>query len=417
MNNIKVKGLLIVLFEIGLGFKFNLVGAISLSEIFLFAYIIIFLFSNKKVFSENPLLRQISFLYLGLFLSQLVSEVLIANTFSNSLKGLSVTLVSYIHFIFLLNFFIKDRVYVLYALLGKTLSLIIFGSNVEVSGTVGDALSGEGASFLKFYLAPIAINALLIASAIVGNNLRKIYPIIVVFIGLFLVVLGARSAGVTFSLTGLMAYFISRGKKFDLSSLRKIVVFTIFIGYGLYVVYVNQVVNGNITSGNSQQLLQVENPYNPIYLFMKGRSETFVGWIAFTDKFWLGHGAWAQDVTGKYQTLLLLLHDSEDKIDTSVFADGIIPSHSVLIGSGMQNGIMAFLFMILILYFFIKTGANAIDKKDPYLIIIVSFIFSLIWVGLFSAPPSFKNGLPLNFAMLLAFYISKRKVMRSNLKA
>jgi len=405
MNNIKVKGLLIVLFEIGLGLKFNIVGTISISEIFLFLYFFVFLISQTSLYTKYPFLKKITFLYFGLFFCQVFAEIFVGNMISNSFKGLSVTIVSYIHFIFLFSFFIKDRRLILYALAGKTFQLLIFGSNVEVSGTVEDALSGEGASFLKFYLAPIVISFLLISSSIVGHRLRKIFPLIIIVVGLFLVVLGARSSGVTFSLTGLMAYFITGQRKFDIRVLRTIGVYMIIIGYGLYAVYVNQVLNGNITSGNSAQLLELENPYNPVYLFMRGRAETFVGWTAFMDSFWIGHGAWAEDVTGKYRTLLFILHDAEDKISESIGIDGIIPSHSVLIGTGMQNGILAFIMMLYILYAFLKAGVKSLSKDDPYLLISLSLIFSLIWVGLFSAPPSFKNGLPLNFAMLAASYL------------
>lgn len=85
-------------------------------------------------------------------------------------------------------------------------------------------------------------------------------------------------------------------------------VLLLLAGYGFYVYYVNRVIAGEITSGNSQQLLVCKNPYNPLELLMAGRSEVWVGWQAFMDKFWLGHGAWPYDTTGHYQRLMYTMH-------------------------------------------------------------------------------------------------------------
>ena len=391
--------IIILLLEIGFGINFNIVGTISLSELVLIGTS--FWYVKKDLFIKYPVLKTITWLYIGLLLSQILSENVTGNIFSNSLKGYAVTIVSYLHFIFLFSFFIKDRKYILYAIIGMLASNFLFGSQFE--GDVSEVVSGEGAVFLKFYLAPMIINILLLIS-IFTKRLR--ISLLCIFVGGCFIVLGARSSGLSILLTGLLAYFIVFFKiKINQKKLLMITLFVSLVGYGLYVVYVNEVINGKITAGNSLQLKEAKNPYNPVNLLIMGRTETFVGWVAFIDQPWFGHGAWAKDTTGKYRALIFKFRDSESKISDL----GIIPSHSIIIGAGMQNGLLAFIFMGSILIFFIKKGFKSINRVDPYIIIIISFIISIIWNGLFSPISHFRLTLPLAFAILLSTYILNKR--------
>lgn len=156
-----------------------------------------------------------------------------------------------------------------------------------------------------------------------------------------------------------------------------------------------------------KKLIETIEHDNPINLLVMGRTETFVGWVAFMDKPLFGHGAWVKDETGKYQSLMIKFKKSNQ----SVMGIGLIPSHSVLIGAGMQNGILAFIFMGSILILFLKNGIKSLNKNDPYLIIIISFIISIIWIGLFSPVSHFRLTLPLFFAFLLVSkVVNMRKV-------
>jgi len=390
---------------IGQGVAFNLIGLITLSEIFLFIYFLVIIFNKKlfETFKNYPVLKKITWLYLGLLTVQILSEIVISNTFNSALKGIAITVVSYLYFIFLFMFFIKDRQCIIYAFIGTLLCLLIFGSKLgmEGQGTVQEALSGENAKYLKFYLVQFITIPLFIISAFTTKKRR--IAIAIVFVGLMLVVLGARSSGGTFALSGMISYFILIRNTINQKKIITTLLVVAVAGYGLYVVYVNQVLEGKIIAGNSEQILLLKNPYNPINLLFAGRTEAVVGWQAFMDKPLFGHGSWAVDKTGKYIFLLAKLKKLSNGDAHDDF--GIIPSHSVLIGSGVNNGIFAFLFIFAILFFFIKTGFKAINKKDPYISIVIFYIFSLLWVGLFSATPAFKNTMPLAFAFLLASHI------------
>lgn len=400
--------IILFLLEIGFGVTFNIVGTISISELVLI--LTAFWYIKKGLFIQYPVLKTITGLYAGLLVSQVIAEYMVGNVLSNALKGFAVTIVSYLHFMFLFRYFVKDRKLIIYALIGMLAQSFIFGSPFE--GNVDEVLEGEGAAFLKFYLAPLIINIILLVSIYLR---KRNISLICIFAGLLFVVLGARSSGISILLTGLIAYFIvfARGKM----NRKRILIITLMatiVGYGLYAVYVNNVLSGKITAGNSLQLKQVSDPYNPINLLMMGRSETFVGWIAFMDKPLFGHGAWTPDEGWKYHMIQAKLTGSSNNNIYNV--TNIIPVHSVIIGSGTQNGILAFLFMVSIFVFFIRNGIKSVHKRDPFLIIILYLIISLLWNGLFSPVSHFRLNMPQEFAFLLAsgILIERRRKYRKS---
>jgi len=244
----------LILLEIGFGVNYNIIGTISISELALI--VTAFGYIKKDLFLKYPILKTITWLYIGLLLSQILSEIAIGNSLSNSLKGYSVTIVSYLHFVFLFRYFIKDRKLILYAILGMIIKSLIFGYQHEVD--ISEVIEGEGAAYLKFYLAPLIINMVLIIAIFVK---KRYVSLLCIGVGLSFVVLGARSSGVSILLTGFLAYFIVFFKrKIDQKMLLMITLFVGLVGYGLYVVYVNEVLSGKITAGNSLQLKETKNP-------------------------------------------------------------------------------------------------------------------------------------------------------------
>lgn len=394
------KQLLIVLFELGYGLTFNLGGTLALSEIFLIFYFIFHL-KNIGFFLRVPEIRNITILYIVLFLAQLIAELAVANPFTNSIKILAVTFMSYLHFTFLLWYFFKDRKYVLYALVGFALRFLVFGSSIDLEASFDEVAGGDAASYVKFVLTKIVFPPILIISVFLKNKRKTAY--IIVTVGLLFVVLGARSAGAIFTLTGVLGYLITKGKKFNKIALIRIFSLVAIVGYGFYSIYVSNVLSGNITSGNSLQIKQLESPYNPVSLLIMGRTQTFVGAMAFMDKFWTGHGAWKRDTTGKYLMMNYKLKGTEYK----PLSKGVplIPAHSVIIGAGVRNGVFALIFMLLILFRFFKTGLNGLSKNDPYIFLSIYFIFQILWHGMFSPIGHFRSTFPLFFAFLMVTYL------------
>lgn len=395
---------IILLFEFGFAFKFNIIGTISISELFLFVYVPLFIFPKVK-WGETNDFKKISIIYILLLCFQILSEIIIGNDWQNALKGLAITIVSYLHFIFLVFYLSQQKSLILILLISQILRVVMSGSVVEEQ-SVEDLLEGEASAYLKFYIAPL-ITWIFLAISVIYKY--KNFSVLFSILGVVFIVLGARSSGGIALSAGIITYILEH-RLFVYN--KKVIALSMFlvciIGYIFYAYYVNQVLAGKITSGNNQQLFLCNNPYNPLELLMAGRSEAWVGWQAFMDKFWFGHGAWPYDSTGKYQRLMLAMHNELATVSKNQISfHYLIPSHSVLIGSGMMNGIFAFLTMAYIVIFFLWKGlCSFIECENKYKLILVYLVLDLSWTALFSPQSHFRLTMPINFAIIFIMYLS-----------
>lgn len=386
--------LLLILFEVCFGIKLNIIGVISPSELFLL--ISSFHYIYKLKISYNKDLTLLTRLYLGLIIIQLITETIIGNEFNNASRGIAVNVISYLHFCFLFYYFKKDRKLVAYAAFGFVLKIIIFGRALEETSTLEDSAF---VGFLKFSLVPILTYSFIALTCLY----RKInMSLIMCTVGLGLIILGARSGGGIFFISGILNYALSIKKKLHFKNIKTISLIGILLLYGCYCFYVEAVKSGEITSGNTQQLLKTDNPYNPINILMMGRSEVFVGYVAFTDKPLTGWGAWTKDPNMKYHMLQSNISNSiYNKINIS---DDTIPSHSVLIGSAMMNGIFAFILMLNIFFFTIKRAIYILKNEDAYITAIIIFLIDFIWTMCFSPQSAFRYITPIEIAFILCTY-------------
>lgn len=385
--------LFLFFFELGFGFNFNIIGQISISEIFLLIYVPLIVLPRVKWEREKELCI-ITKAYAVLFCFQVLSEYIVGNSLSNALKGFAITVVSYFHFIFLVTLFLKQKSMISVLILSLILKSLILGTGIDIQ-ILGSVVQGEAATYLKFYLAPFSLLIGLYASI---RLKYKNFPLLFSAFGLMLIHLGARSSGGAAFLSGLITYMMLHHYRKKLY----VAAFWTLIGcYLLYVYYVDGILSGEINSGNSWQVFLCKNPYNPIELLMVGRSEMWVGLQAFLDSFWFGHGAWAYDSTGRYELMMQALHGVEKPLSYDYF----IPSHSVLISSGMMNGIFAFLAMGYILFFFIKRGWLALGCNDrKYQLVLAYYWIVLIWNALFSPQSHFRLSMPIAFAIIFTLY-------------
>lgn len=391
---------IIILFEIGFGLTFNLVGSISISEIFLVLFTIKNLFCDCLVKKKE--FREIVILYLLLIFFQCLSEFIVGNTLNNAFKGIAISVVSFCHFYFLVHVLSKNRNAIIYIIMGLILRRLIFGTSID--GDAESALYGEDATYLKFYIAPLIIDCLLFLSIKVNS---KRIPLVFILVGVFLIVVGARSLGIMTFITGLVSYVFRCRTGITNKSLLTYAIPCLIVGYISYVIYVDNVLSGNVTSGNSEQLLIADNPYNPIYLLLAGRSEVFVGWLAFMDAPLWGHGSWARDIGYHYLSIVSAMHDKEFNIYALSTVD-VIPTHSVLIGYGTFNGIIPFIILVLLMVKIFKYGFFCMRHISEYKVILVSFIIQLFWNLLFSPLSHFRQTLPLYMSFIFVLYLNNR---------
>lgn len=398
------KWIIILLFELGFGIKLNLIGVISVSELFLLIFVPLFVLPKVK-WNEAVGVKQVTMAYSALLGFQILSEFMVGNNLSSALKGIAITVVSYLHFMFLIYYLARLKLLILVLVVAQMARAVVFGTDIEEQ-SIEDVMSGEGATYLKFYISPIVISFSLAMSMIFKY---KNFALLHSMLGIVLIVLGSRSSGGIALATGLVTYMfehrvLTYNKKFIVMSL----VLGCMIGYAFYVYYVNRVLSGEITSGNSRQVFLCSNPYNPLELLMAGRSEVWIGWQAFMDNFWFGHGAWAYDSTGRYQRMMLALHGELSTFTRSqVSYHFLIPSHSVLIGSGMMNGVFAFLSMGVIVVYFLRKGVlSFIHCDDRYKLVLVNSVISLFWTALFSPQSHFRLTMPVAFAIIFVLSAS-----------
>ena len=380
--------------------KWNFIGEISISELFLI-FSSIYYVSRTRPF-HNTVLRSTSYLILALILVQIITESIIGNELNNALKGIAINIVAFLHICFLYYYLRKDRRNVVWFALGFLLRNLLLFSETDFDDLTYEDIEADSVSlyFIKFKLVPV-IDALLVFLAVYFY--KRSFGLFALIVGVILVLLGARSGGAIIIISGLVTFLLLRRKSFKFFKFY-VIVFVI-ISYGFYCIYANQVLNGKIKSGNSEQLLKVENPYNPINLLAMGRAEVFVSFVAFTDRPWTGWGAKAIDPNYYYRTLMMELKNQDYRPPKR----NTIPTHSVLIGSGMKNGVFAFICMLLIFFIVIRRSYFLLKFPNDYYYIICFYLSFFVWEMLFSPQSSFRYTIPLPIAFIYVSWELKKK--------
>ena len=141
--------LILFLFELGFALKFNLIGVISISELFLLFYVPTVILP-KICWKSSKDLRNITIAYIILLLFQVLSEYMVGNELTNSLKGIAITVISYFHFIFLIYYLSRWKKLILVLLLSQ-IFMRLFSEVAVEEQTIEDVIHGEAAAYLKFY--------------------------------------------------------------------------------------------------------------------------------------------------------------------------------------------------------------------------------------------------------------------------
>ena len=127
-----------------MGVRINLIGSISLTEIFVLLYSphLFIEFRHSKI----PYLRIVCGLFLALIVFQVLSEYMIGNTLTNALKGIAGTVMALLLFLFFLERLCKDYTLIKLIPIALLLKLVLWGDQF------GFAEEG-GSTYFKFYVA------------------------------------------------------------------------------------------------------------------------------------------------------------------------------------------------------------------------------------------------------------------------
>ena len=394
-----IKKLLLFLFEFGFLLKFQFFGELSVSELFLL--IIGFpLISHVQPF-RHPLLRTVSCLYFFLFVIQSVASAFHTdNPFSSDLKGLAITLMSFLHVLFLYKNCKAD-----YRLLGYAFAG--YAAYLTVNWLLGDRQLGNAVEqlvFFKFTLAP-AVGGMMMWWLLYSNSSNAVKSSVYILLGALFVTLGTRSFGFFFFLPGVFSLFIANYK--TLRDYKVLLPLMLTGGYSFYCLYTYLVLNGEITNGNTFQTLDIVNPYNPINLLIAGRTEIFAQWVAFTQKPLWGWGSWADDPNMYFHRLMTVFKNLES--DVVIDNEDSIPNHSIIVGSGMTHGIFALIAMFSIFVLIMKRSFRSLYAKPNLVLPLLFVTVDFFWNMWFSPPSSFRYNIPMDMVLILLIFAETKK--------
>ena len=381
-----------------MGVRVNLVGSISITELYVITQIPYLLKWGIRL--KYPELHKISILFLLVFLGQCLSELFLQNSLINAAKGLAITFVAFFLMLFFFNKLLKYPSLIKWIPLVACIRLLILGDQfgfAEVNET----------SYFKFYLAPIIVNMVCFIS-LYRCDVSKRYAVpLFLGTGLFIIIGGARCLGFSMLFSAFLLYLI---QYIHVISLKKMLpgIIVLAIVFQLFYsnVYIPKLVSGEWGSNqNREQLAKINNSTNPLMMLFAARSDFYVSWLAFMDKPLFGHGSWAKDKDLKYYKIQSKLFSDEKLRDLP--DSKLVPNHSVVVGMGTKNGIIPFVFFFIIFISIYYMGFKSFYSNaivNPYL---VFTIISSSQHLLFGPPAILKNSGSISFAVILTIYYIK----------
>lgn len=209
--------------------------------------------------------------------------------------------------------------------------------------------------------------------------------------GVFSFFLNARSFAGLAILTGFFVWFYPMYKG------RRIAASGIVISLGLFLLLAVSLVNVyslGASSGffgeeaRSKYETQVMYGNSTFDILIGGRSESLVSTIAISDSPFIGHGSWAKDY--RYAALYLELRArfsevAPDMLYRDSMKDGLIPSHSYLLGAWVEAGVLGALFWVVVVWIsFFKVIPAAVERSDVIGLLALLLLPVFLWNIFFS---------------------------------
>lgn len=373
----------------------NIGGEVSPSFLFIVATSPFWI--KKLNFKANTPFKYILKLLIALVCVQTVWALFAVTPVIEQIRGILIVVSGIFYFMYYYMVYSNNRDVVKWAVLGGFLASFIF---VNVLAEV----AGEEFGFWKFQVMPRLVTLCSLVY-LWGCNKRlvvKFAPLLFVFIGCIGLATGARSTGLGPFLAGTIAFVLQMKRKVNLNQIKKYLVVGFCLLYAAYaLLYVPNVLNGNISGGNTDQLKTMENPYNPMGLLMIGRADSVVPFLAFLDKPLTGWGYFTPDPHGVYHKMVMDMH-AYDEITLNFLASTPIPGHSGWGYLSCSYGILGFIICFLIVRKSFGCLFKSFVVHDKYLLYRISVSIGFLWNFLFSPLAHFKTS-PQAIAAVVAF--------------
>jgi hypothetical protein len=401
--------IIVAIFATLSAFTIKITGTFYFSEIF--ALLFLPFVQPLRAIGKYRSLRLIVFGYVLILLGLIISDFINKTQINDWSRGWLSVIIAINTTIFLVSVISKNHKSIITLILFMFFSMLIFGNasyalrGNELELSLASALNED--NFFKIRFIPFLVPLLMIFMIYFAKKSLFInYIILFSFLILFLY-FDARSVSIMILLTILGIYIKSKKIKFNFIKSIPIILMLAIIGQIFYSVYVYYSINSNSSGHNATQLEAIDNPYNPFYLLVQGRTETFVALKAISDKPIFGFGSWARDPSGIYIEEVEILKNSNanvkyDEID-------YIPSHSVILGYWLWGGILSFIGSLLILREVVITGIKAVNAPSIFSTCIIFIVSGFLWDMLFSPIGSIRIGFPQAISIIIVIAYLYRK--------
>lgn len=340
-----------------------------------------------------------------LIITQIIWALFAETSILDQVKGISIVVSGLFIFMYYYMIYQNDRELVKWAVLGTFLSSFFF-INVLVE------MEGTYFGMWKFQIMPrlVTLCALIYLWGINKKKLIKVAPILFIGIGCLGVATGARSVGLVPLLAGFLTLILQFKRKVRIKSY--ILLFIVLAYAAFATLYVPNVLNGRIKGGNTEQLMHVENPYNPINLLMFGRGTSIIPFMAFIDRPITGWGYLTPDPHGKYHKIALNLQSEEEYGVFRYEKEDPIPRHSGWGYIACSYGLIGFLSIFFILKRSLSVLFSSLVAKDKYLLYRIFIALGFLWDLIFSPLAHFKYNTSA-LAIIIIFSVAALKEYHS----
>lgn len=382
---------MVYLYPITLLFEIQVIGKLTIADIVGFFVVIYFLINKKSGYTHK---YEKSFnIYISLWLiAQIITDIYRSSSFDDLAKGWSKIIFIAIIFntirLLIKNDIDKARKFVLitYAVCAMRVALGLF----EYRYT-GHPIFGMRWRFgygQLFTLATLYLSARLLTLR-GGRPLSKALPYFAAAINL------ACSARNLFGIAALsaLANSLIAGRTTPLDR-RKALLFGGLVAIaGVATLWVYAYTASHGLLGNAAFLKYVSQSAgtnSPLGLILSGRNESFASLQAIWDSPIIGHGANAQDF--RYIVIRYLNMQTQGMhVETSMLWDTHIPTHSLLLGSWVEAGIVGALFWFWAMRLAVRGAVTALKLATPYTGFYIFVCISLLWDILFSPLNTFSR--------------------------
>ena len=392
-------------------YDLTLIARIPMGELLAFASLPL-LFKQTRFAPYMPRIQLVACILLLWFLGVAISDLANANYFERFIRGCLKPVFCCLWFLFYMGVLQKDYRLLLFAPLGGVVGAL---QNYFMPQSFTAAyISSGGYEAVAYGLSPI-VTSILSAIGLWLYGKSRLYSALCFFLtAVFLGAIGAPRNYLMVSLfcSGVVTY-IWWMRVFGRGAIRLSFFRLAWIGclvlsalIALYYAYLYSATQGWL---GELQLAKFEDQSNTIFgssplgLVLAGRPQVFGAILALVDTPLLGTGSWTAWMMTDYFYEAMAIVGTDSSMLERIAEGGIAGvGHSIVMQIWLENGILAFAAMVMILWIAIKVFLAVLERDSLITPIIVAGFVAFLWNYFFSP---FDTGTRKVIGMFFAMYV------------